>query len=216
MNYLADDLEKRTIAASHKTKEKEFWLNRLAGEPEKSSFPADFKRGDPSAGRRARLDFQLSPVVYTRLTDLCKDSDHALYIILAAGLTLLVHKYTQNTDILIGSPIYRQDTLKDIINTMLVLRNQVEPSMNFKQLVEQMKQNIWAAAENYAYPLELLMEPLGLTSTNGEFPFFDIVILLENIHHKSYIRDISPNVIFPFPGPAQVSGRWWNIIRCCT
>jgi amino acid adenylation domain-containing protein len=198
MNYLADFSEKLTIAASHKTKEREFWLNQLAGEPVKSIFPADFKREDSTALRRADLDFQLSPAVYSGLTDLCKDSDHALYIILAAGLTLLVHKYTQNTDILIGSPIYQQDTRKDLINTMLVLRNRVEPSMNFKQLVGQMKRNIWAAAENYAYPLELLMQQLGPAVSHGEFPFFDIVILLENIHHKSYIRNISPNVIFSF------------------
>jgi len=48
------------------------------------------------------------------------------------------------------------------------------------------------------YPLDILAYQLDLESTAGESPLFDVVVLLENIHDKSYIDHLHCNMVFSF------------------
>jgi amino acid adenylation domain-containing protein len=128
-----------------------------------------------------------------------KELDHRLYIILTAALAALLYKYTGNRDIVIGSPILKQDTEDGFINTFLPLRNLVHGSMTFKELLlDYVKPTIEEAGENQDYPMEALLLKLNIPYTPGEFPLFQVVILLENIHDKKYIRSLYLDMIFSF------------------
>jgi amino acid adenylation domain-containing protein/non-ribosomal peptide synthase protein (TIGR01720 family) len=184
------------LAGSQNIKEKEFWLNQLAGDLVKSSFPFDFDKGEQAGTSNGSVNIKLLKKVGSGLMKLCKGSDYALYMILTAGLLVLINKYTNHRDILIGAPIYKQDIEAEFINTILVLRNRLEEDMTFKQLLLQVKETIFAATENYSYPIELLPQSLDLPVSDRNFPLFDIVILLENIHDRKYIRHIHTNMKF--------------------
>ena len=54
-----DYSERLTIAAEQNTKERDFWLRQLAGEPVKTSFPYDFK-SDRKTPVIHTADFQLT------------------------------------------------------------------------------------------------------------------------------------------------------------
>jgi tyrocidine synthetase-3 len=186
------------VAANQNIKEKEFWLNKLSGDLVKSSFPFDFIKGVQAETSTKMINIQFSKKVCGQLMKLSKGSDYTLYVILVAGLLVLINKYTNNRDILIGAPIYKQDIENDFINTILVLRSRLGENMTFKQLLLQVRQTIFEATENYNYPLEILPERLGIPDSNDGFPLFDVVVLLENIHDKTYIQHIHPNMNFYF------------------
>ncbi|MCP4158396.1 MAG: AMP-binding protein, partial [bacterium] len=79
-----------------------------------------------------------------------------------------------------------------------VLRNRPADGGTFKELLLEVKQTLAEAVENRNYPVEVLPHRLKIPTTPGEFPLFEIVILLENIQDKKYIRQGRPAVIFSF------------------
>jgi len=162
MNYNHSNQGRLAAAASQHTKEKEYWLAQLSGEPVKVGFPPDYKK---SAGQKRHLqqvEFRLTDRVFSRLNWLCGDSDYTLHVYLAAGIILLLNKYTCHQDIIIGTPIYKQDIEGKFINTVLPLRSRIHDRMNFKQLILQLSETVVEAVEHQSYPLELICSQLKI------------------------------------------------------
>ncbi|UCH96576.1 MAG: amino acid adenylation domain-containing protein, partial [Candidatus Aminicenantes bacterium] len=200
MEFKKKDRDRLEIAASKKLKERDFWLNQLKGNPVKTSFPFDYDKRKPgeSSGKELVYRFRFPGEIFSKLTKLSRGSDYTLNAILGAGLVALLNKYTGSQDIIFAAPIYKQEIETDFINTVLVLRNPVKENMTFKDLLLQVSQTIMEATENYSYPLEILPEKFNLPVSQGDFPFIDIVILLENIHDREYLRHINRSMTFCF------------------
>jgi amino acid adenylation domain-containing protein len=197
-NNYPDNLE---IVANQKIKEKKYWLEKLSGEWTKTSFPSTCKRIKKQVHPAALLPwtFSFSTELFNGLMKLSAGMDVKLYMALAAGLAVLVNKYTGSSDIIVGSPIYKQDLSSKFVNTVLVLRNQLRHHETFKELLLQVRQTIIKANDNCNYPVTVLAKQLGMPyREKDDFPLFDIVILLENIHEKTYIQHINCNIRFFF------------------
>ncbi|UCH95359.1 MAG: AMP-binding protein, partial [Candidatus Aminicenantes bacterium] len=195
---------KLAVWANQRVKEREFWLNKLAGEWVKSHFPYDYKKKEELShanvkGRKAveAAKFQFTGELFTGLMQLSRGIDYAIHTIVTAGLILLMGKYSGCEDIVVGTPIYKQSFDGEFINMVLVLRNQMRSTMTFKELLLQVKQTIDKAVEHQNYPIEILPQQLDRTAVDGEgFPLFDVSILLEKIHDKKYLQHIDHNVAF--------------------
>jgi amino acid adenylation domain-containing protein len=201
--------EKFRIAAIRNKKEKEYWLAKMSGELHKSVFPVDNQKSTPEGQTMESLRFGLGEDIYGKLMALSKQSDYSLHVILIAGLTLLMAQYTGHRDIIVGTPIYKSDENDggDPINTVLPIRTPIEWDSNFRELLYRVRQNVIEADEHLNYPLELLVEQLGLSAESGQFPLFDVGILLENIHNKRDLQRIPLNVIYCFSRiDGQISG----------
>ncbi|MCI0471353.1 MAG: AMP-binding protein, partial [Candidatus Aminicenantes bacterium] len=96
----------------------------------------------------------------------------------------------------------------DFTNTAVALRNQIEKYMTFKEILLEMRQTCSEAVENQGYPLEILIEELGLSFKKEDFPLFDVAVMVENIHEKSHLDAAAPAVIFCFSSVDE-------IIACC-
>ncbi|MCP4157633.1 MAG: amino acid adenylation domain-containing protein, partial [bacterium] len=195
------------IAAGQSLEEKKYWLNKLAGELERSAFPGD---KTPVAGNKRQMgnvNFLFSDELFERAMTICGGDSPTLHMILVAGLALLLNKYTGSRDIIITTPIDSQETDGEYINTLLPLRIFTGGDNTFKELLYQVKDTIDEAIENQNYPVEVLVcDELGL-SFDHDHSLFDVAILLENIQDKEYISHIGFNMIFSF---VQTPGsiRW--------
>jgi amino acid adenylation domain-containing protein len=189
--------DKLAIAASQNLNERDYWLKELSGELEKSCFPYDFKESLPGELREGSrsLRFSITGELFSKLNELSNGNHHMLHMILVAGWVILLHKYIYDGDgdIVVGVPLYRQedDGEGEFINTVLPLRHKLVPGMTFKELLLQVRERIIQATEHYSYPMEILLEQLGLASEpDMDFPLFDVAVLVENIHDKSYLEHI--------------------------
>ena len=188
----------REIAAGQNTKERDYWLNKLSGDHERSSFP--FDTGKRPAGEHVNesVKFKFPEELFSKLIKLGKGSDYTLHIILVSAVAVLLEKYTGIRDSIVGTPIYKQEIEGNFINTVLVLRNLLEDNMTFKELLLQAKQTIIEAVEHQNYPLETLAYKLEIPVSPDECPLFDVLILLENIHDRKYIHSLHPAIVFAF------------------
>lgn len=178
--------------------EENYWINKMQGELDKALFPYDYLTPASYRYESKQISFNIVGDTYNRLINMCNNSDMRLQMILTAIVALLLHKYTGNEDIILGSPIYKQDFEGEFYNTVLALRNKVVGDMSFKELLIQVKETIIEADENQNYPISKLLYHLGIPYDKGAFPLFDVAVLLENVHEKKYLENIITNVTFVF------------------
>ncbi len=191
---------KSKFIASQNIKEKNYWLNKFSGEPVKVGFPYNYQRYGNRRSMEA-VEFRLTGELFSQLSERIKGKDHILHIYMTAVLCILLNEYNYSVsgDIIIGTPIYKQETDGEFINTVLPLKNRLAGSITFKELLVQVKQTIVEAVENQNYPIELLAEQLNLPfSPADDFPLLDVAVLVENIHDKRYLQGINLNMIFSF------------------
>jgi len=194
---------KEMAAASQFNKERDYWLTRLSGELVKSIFPPSFQQPAPQKPGAAdnnmqAVTFRFEGDLFTRLMKLRNGLDSTLHMALVAGIVLLLEKYTGNNDIIVGTTILKQETEANFINTVLALRNRLEPHMTFKDLLLQVRQTVMEAVIHQNYPIEKLLYQLDIPGDPGSFPLFDTGIILQNIHERNYFRRIDLNILFSF------------------
>jgi amino acid adenylation domain-containing protein len=196
------DLHEQAVAARQFPGEETYWLKKLAGEILKTTFPYDREnsRNKRNLGRLGLQQFKFTGDCFSKLMKLSNNSDYRLHMILTAVLAAVLYKYTDRKDILVGTPVLKQDFEAEFINTVLVLRCRISSeNMTFKELLLEVKQTVVEANENQNYPVMRLPFQLGIPfSKNDDFPLFDTAILLKNIQEKDYIRHVNINMIFSF------------------
>jgi amino acid adenylation domain-containing protein len=191
-------LDKVAFTAAQGSALEDYWINKLSGDLVKTCFPYDYPRKN-NERRLERMDFKITGNLFTRLMKLSNRSFPRLHIILIAAMAALLDKYTGSKDILLGTPIYKQEKDAEFINTVLVLRNRLNDGLTFKELLLQVRQTIIEADENQNFPIELLIQSLNKSyGVDDDFPLFDIIVLLENIQERSYVNHINTNMLFSF------------------
>jgi iturin family lipopeptide synthetase C len=186
------------IAASQFIRERDYWTEQLSGEPGKNYFPYDFPKFDKLETHPDTVAFQFNQEFFERMLKIAGNSDPKLHMILVAGLVALLAIYTGNEDIIVGTPIDKQDTEYSLLNTILPLRIRLTHDMTFKELLVEGRKTINEAIENQNYPIETLLSQIGLTLSENEFSLFDVAVLLENIQDKKYIEHINYSITFLF------------------
>jgi amino acid adenylation domain-containing protein len=191
--------KKLLLVAGQKRREQDYWINKLSGDWVKSTLSYD-KTPVETKRRMDIEDFSFSDRLFDRLTKLSNGNDVKLHIVLMAGLVAFVHKYCRsgNRDIVVGTPIYKQEKQGEFVNTLLPLRNQIQESQTFKQLLLQVRESVVEGTRNQSYPMEVLISKLDIPPSETGFPLFEIAALLENIHDNSYLREVHCNIIFSF------------------
>ena len=188
------------VVVGQNSKEKTYWLKKLAGIPGKSIFPYDFET--PVKYRRMEtVKFSITGEFFSKLMTIINGSDHRLHMFLVAALTVLLARHCRekrDNCIDIGTTIYNPEIEGKFINTLLVLRNSVNPDITFKDLLLTVRQTVMEALENQNYPLKALPYQLNIPFSEIDFPWFDTVLLLENIQDKSHLQPIKPALIFLF------------------
>jgi acyl carrier protein len=202
-NGARGNLSELAVSAARYTNEESYWLNKLGGELGRARFPVDRTGMPAGADQRpmAKWPFRLDGQLFERIMKISRGSEPRVFMVLAAGLAALLHKYAvdrTNDDVILGTTIYKQEVEGEFINTVLALRNSVSDDMTFRELLGQVRQTVSEANENANYPIETLLYQLNMTASPRDFPLFDAAVLLENIHDKGYFRDIRPNMMFVF------------------
>ncbi|MCP5046638.1 MAG: hypothetical protein GY940_05675, partial [bacterium] len=190
------------IAARQRVKEKKYWLEKLSGMKGISHFPYDYdKRENLQSHEKREVEtytMVLPGDLRSQLIKLSKGDDRALHVILCAGFIITLHRYTDQGNITIGTPIYTQENSDGFLNTLLPLRTDPTSAGTFKEFLLSVKKTIIEALGHYNYPLAMLTQPLGLSGQDETGPLFDTLLLLDNIQKPEYLKGARLNMLFRF------------------
>ncbi len=168
-------------------KEEEYWLNLLSDDLPILDLQTDYPRPSIFNYAGARLEFQLEEELVSKLRELVRIQGVTVYMLLLAAYNILLARYADQNEVLIGSPIAGRahNDLEQIIGMFvntLVMRNNPVSSKTFSQFLAEIKINTLTAFENQNYQFEMLVEKLALNRDLSRNPIFDTLFTVQNAH----------------------------------
>ncbi|ADL52201.1 amino acid adenylation domain protein [Clostridium cellulovorans 743B] len=177
--------QNKLLKAEVMKKQEEFWLENLKGEIPVLNLPTDYSRPTVQAFDGDSVNFVADATLTERLRALATETGTTTYMMVLAAFNVLLHRYTGQDDIIIGSPIAgrTQTELEDIIGMFvntLALRNFPNANKTFKEFVSEIKDNSLRAFENQDYQFEELIDKLQIKRDLSRNPLFDIMFVMQN------------------------------------
>ncbi|MBR8664605.1 bacitracin non-ribosomal peptide synthetase BacC [Bacillus paralicheniformis] len=166
-------------------RQEDYWLNVFQGEVPVLNLPADEKRPQKRSIEGDIVQFEIDGETSAMLNKLAKENGATMYMLLLAGYTTLLAKYTGQEDIVVGSPIAgrHHSDLKHVIGVFintLAMRNHPIGDMPFADYLKEVKETALKAYENQDYPFDELVEKLDVKRDMSRHPLFDTMLVLQN------------------------------------
>ncbi len=166
-------------------KQLEYWKKQLEGIPPLLELPLDKPR---PAYQTYNGDFKLFEIpedISNRLRELSRQQDVTLFMTLLAAFFVLLHRYSGQDDICVGSPIANRNRKETehligfFVNT-LVLRARIEGNPTFVELLQQVKETTLGAYAHQDIPFETLVESLQPERNMSHSPLFQVMFVMNN------------------------------------
>jgi amino acid adenylation domain-containing protein len=187
-----------TVTPEELFSQKIYWLNKLSGEMLEANFIPDYVRPAVSTGTNQCINFELSKDLSQFMMQFAKNSYLSIYLLLLAGLNVLLYKYTGNQNLIVGSPIYKQNNSESSLNQVVPICSHINNQQNFSDFILQVRETVIDAYSSSDYHLEEILQLLNIPQSPNRHSVFDIVILLENIHRYDCLTNISNDLTFSF------------------
>nr|WP_233426242.1 non-ribosomal peptide synthetase [Paenibacillus massiliensis] len=160
-----------------------YWLDTFRGELPVLDLRTDYARPAVRSSEGDTIVFGLDREVSDRLKELATQSGSTLYMVLLAAYTTLLHHYTAQEDIIVGTPIAGRPhaDLAPMIGMFvgtLALRNYPSAEQSFRSYVEDVKLRALQAFEHQDYPFEELVDQLNVKRDMSRNPLFDTMFTL--------------------------------------
>lgn len=178
-----------------------YWKQQLQGELPVLNLPTDRPRLKTQTYNGASVSFNLSETLTNSLQVLSRQEGVTLFITLLAAFKVLLHRYTGQNDILVGSPFANRNRpevkklIGFLVNT-LVLRSDLSGNPSFRELLGRVSSVVLGAIAHQDLSFEKLLESLqSHRHSNGEPPF-QVMFSLQNFPE---VAQELPGVTLSFP-----------------
>jgi len=162
----------------------DYWKQRLEHVPA-LNLPLDRPRPAVQAYRGAAVSHLLPNSLAQRLKRLSQEEGATLFMTLLAAFEALLHRYTGQHDVVVGSPIANrtQPETEDLIGffvNMLVMRTDASGDPSFRQLLSRVREVALGAYDHQDLPFEKLVEELDPERDLSRNPLFQVTFALQN------------------------------------
>lgn len=170
-----------------------YWLEEFATEPKPLDLPFDNVYDDKMENSADHLLFKVDQELISKIKHIKGQKNVTLYMILLAAYKILLHKYSDQEEIVVGSPIAARahpecESIFGMMVNTLALRTRLQADMPFDSYLDTVKRKVLMAFQHQDYPFERLVEKLNLVRNVERQPLFDTIFILQNM--ESTIDDI--------------------------
>ncbi|MGX5687250.1 amino acid adenylation domain-containing protein [Chryseobacterium cucumeris] len=163
----------------------DYWLKQFSGDLTTVNLPSFKKRPLIKTYNGNYLVHEFSNDFLEKLNLFSKKHDVTLFMTLMSLINALLHKYTGNEDIIVGSPIAGREH-PDLENQVglylntLALRTKVEKDSSFTKLLHHEKEVLLQAFEHQNYSFDELIDKLNFKRDISRSVLFDIIVTLQS------------------------------------
>jgi len=171
-----------------------YWKQQLKGDLPILQLPTDRPRPNLTTFTGAKQYFAFSASLTNALKQLSQREDATLFMSLLAAFNILLYRYTDQEDILIGSPIANRSRaelegmLGLFVNT-LVLRNNLSGNPSFRELLHRVREVTLDAYAHQDLPFEMLVEEFQPERDLSRNPLYEVMFVLQNT--PSSVQEVS-------------------------
>ncbi len=172
----------------------DYWKTQLAGAPTLLELQADKAPVATRTGQAAHCSVVFPPELSRSLRDFSRHEGSTLFMTLMAGFHALLRRYTDQKDILIGTPIAGRgraelEPLIGFFVNMVVLRTNFDADPSFRELLRQVREAALGAYAHQEVPFERLVEEIQPERAVGRNPIFQVVFALHNTKQPTLQMD---------------------------
>ncbi|MFF9687115.1 amino acid adenylation domain-containing protein [Streptomyces sp. NPDC014623] len=182
--WLVDEVQDRQLG---------YWTRRLEGVDPRLPLPADRTRPAIKTYEGAHERFHLPEELLRQLKALAAQHDVTLYMTLLSVYALLLHRYSEQTDIAIGTPVANRQRIESegligfFANT-LVMRADLSGDPSFTGLLGRVKDMALQAFSHQDVPFEAVVDALHLERSLSHSPLFQVAFVLQEAHTDREVR----------------------------
>ncbi|RKS87567.1 non-ribosomal peptide synthase protein (TIGR01720 family)/amino acid adenylation domain-containing protein [Orbus hercynius] len=162
----------------------DYWYNRLV-DYQPLNLPVDYPRPSQIDYRGADIGFHLTLETSQKLRQLAADLNVSLYTVLLSGYYLFLRAYSNQSDIILGTPIAGrhysgiEDTMGFFVNT-LTLRREIDPDQSVIDFIQATGILQHEAQQHQDLPFEKLVEALKIEKDTSRHPLFQVMFGLQS------------------------------------
>ncbi len=177
--------QRKSLQGQVLEKQLAYWKGRLSGITS-LELPADRGRPAVTSFRGGELPLHIEEELVKSLHKVSADHEATLFMTLLAAFQLLLHRYTGQDDIAVGSPVANRNwaEIEGLIGffvNSLVMRTSFAGGPSFSELLGRVKE---AALEAYAHqdlPFEMLVDELRPERDLSRNPLFEVMFQLVTV-----------------------------------
>lgn len=178
--------QRRWMSASALQPQLDYWKRQLAGPLPVLRLPADRPRTSFAARRGASLPFALPADLSQRIRKLAVDEGVTPSTLLLAAFQVLLHRYTGDEDIIVGTPVAQRarPELAKLVGpllNMLALRADLAGKPTFREFLARANAAVQDAFANQDLAFEQLVEALDLPRSNDAAPGVQVTFTYQNL-----------------------------------
>lgn len=162
--------------------ERDYWTSRLAQETGEANLRLDHPRPATFSGRFDVAPIAIGDTLNQRLAEVTKQGPFLQYTTLLSAVKICLYKYTGNTTIVTGSPSRRNEHNEP--GNLVTIVDQINDSASVREFLLQVRQTLLDAYAKQRYPFARLLKDLGRKNEPNRAPFFDVLVLLKDIHNE--------------------------------
>jgi len=163
--------QQRWIEQEVLDKQLEYWKDHLKG-ISALELPFDYPRRPAISHPAGSVPFRIDQALAESLKQLSRSHGVTLFMTLLAAYQVLLHKYTGQADIAVGSPIANRNhsaaqKLIGFLANMVVLRTDFRGSPTFVEVLGRVREITLSAFDHQDLPFEMLVEAMQPDRTFG-------------------------------------------------
>lgn len=183
-----------------------YWHAQLSGDLPVLQLPYDRPRPRLKTHRGATVAHQLDASLTKALNALSLKQETSLFMTLIAVLNVLLHRYSGQRDIIIGTPTAgrQHPALEKLIGffvNTLAVRSTLDPAAGFDAFLQDVKQTVTGAFEHQIYPFDSLVDELETKRDLSRHPIFDVLVVMQNHEQTELAFENIELTSIPNPNP---------------
>ena len=162
-----------------------YWRKELSGIPPLLRLPTDHPRPAVQTFRGSTFTFALPDSLKEGLTKLSRQESCTLFMTLLAAFKVLLYRYTQQSDIVIGTAIANRNRSETealigfFVNT-LVLRTNLTGNPRFRELLHRVREATLRAYAHQDVPFEKIVEEVAPERHTNYTPVIQVAFGMRN------------------------------------
>ena len=162
----------------------EYWRENLEG-IEPLLLPTQYQRLATPTYRGDRVNLKIDRETTKGLYQISKEYQATLFMTLLSAFGLLMQKYSNQKDIVIGSPIAnrQEKVLENLIGffvNVLPFRVKIDTDRDFLALLSSVKETTLNGYEHQDTPFEKILDSLNIPRDSSISPVFQVMFVLQN------------------------------------
>jgi amino acid adenylation domain-containing protein len=186
--------ERKSLENGVLRKQVDYWKKLLKGAPAILDLPTDFPRPRLQTSNGARAITKISATLFLELKTMALREDVTLFMLLMAAFQLLLHRYTGQTDVVVGTAVANRarsdiERVVGFFANNIALRGDLSGNPTVAELLRRVRNAALQAYEYQQTPFEAIVDSVVSRRDLDHSPIFQVMLVLQGHASKKFYTD---------------------------